>query len=127
MLLRLTVQEVFLDDEDQYGLDEHGNRMFHGIALQSLLDEMRVKDGCVDVPVLHPLEELGVTVAADGPEVDLGSSWCDSGVRAEVLDDATIRVSLAKWRDRDPDRTYLVIGWRAELTPYEERLLGRRP
>lgn len=122
MKIEAIVREVSRDDKSLYADGPDGAPMFIGHPLRDYLARM-TEDGYVDLP-FHPVvrsrpPEEGVATAHPG--LSLANDRVDPDVTLDVVDAETVRVSLQKWRGRDPDNTFRMIGFQFSPTDAAER------
>jgi hypothetical protein len=113
--IRLMAREA---DPSEIVEDRDGAERRRGTPLRNFLDRMNANDGWVDVhittlakidPATAKVAGSLKTVTTSSPVVKLDTVSADVPMR--VVDDATVQINLNRWRDRDPDSTYLVVGW----------------
>jgi hypothetical protein len=104
------VRQVDRDDPSMWDEGPNGRQVFMGRPLREFLAEMAQKDGCIDIP--RPVGDA---------EIAFHTSDVDDSADPTIVDPRSVRVSLRKWRHRDPDTTYLQIGWRLIATDDTER------
>jgi hypothetical protein len=122
MKIKLSVREVFRDDPKQYAELPDGSTKFMGTPLRRFITQIQENDGLVEILVAPgPLESLGKTAKATSDELDLSSELVHPTVRAEVVSSDMVRIDLSHWKDRDPDNTFLSVGWRYEMNDEELR------
>jgi hypothetical protein len=111
MEIHAIVREVSRDDTSLYAFNDDGTRRFMGRPLRDYLPLMS-SEGCIDLPLeAGPLEALGEEVTTVNRRLCLVNSQVDPDVTLEVVDAHTVRMSLDKWRGRDPDNTFLMIAF----------------
>jgi hypothetical protein len=113
------VREVSKEDKSLYAVGPEGP-MFMGHPLRDFLSRMDA-DGYISVPLPPgPLGAVKPVTTAD-PELSLTNPQVDPDVHIEIVDERTLRVSIAKWRDRDPDNTFLRVAFQFTPTTEAER------
>ncbi|MFE5331254.1 hypothetical protein ACFRCG_33180 [Embleya sp. NPDC056575] len=124
MRVKLIVREVSRDDPDQYAEHEDGSRHFMGQPLRMHWDEIQQNGGHLDLVLTPgPLAAIGRSAKTSDPDLLLKSELVHPSVRCEVIGPETVRVSLRHWLHRDPDETFLSIGWSFEITEQEKAAL----
>ena len=119
MRITAIVREVSREDKSLYAVSPEGP-MFMGHPLRDYLSQMD-DDGFIRVPL--PPGPLGGANAATTahPNLSLANPEVDRDAHVEIVDERTLRVSIAKWRDRDPDTTFLRIAFQFTPTTEAER------
>jgi hypothetical protein len=114
------VHEVSADDRSQYAVGPDGKPMFMAHPLKDYLSRMDA-DGFITMPVPPgPLAHVDAVTTAH-PGLVLASSRVDKDAHIEIVDEQTVKVSIAKWRDRDPDKTFLRVAFQFMPTTDSER------
>jgi hypothetical protein len=121
MRIEVIVREVSKDDESIYGLGPGNERIFRGRPLREFLARIDAS-GYVEMPLpAGPLAATGRVATTSDPGFSLIGPRVDPDVEVKVRDEGTVLVSLQKWRDRDPDNTYLQLAFQFNPTDQEER------
>jgi hypothetical protein len=110
------VREVSPDDESMYRPGPDGS-IFMGYPLRNYLSNMDA-DGYIRVPLPPGARVEADSPAAAAPEMSLVNAHVDPDVHIDMIDASTVRISIAKWRERDPDNTFLRVGF--QLMPASE-------
>jgi hypothetical protein len=119
--IEVIVREVSKDDESMYGLGPDNERIFRGRPLREFLARIDA-NGYVEMPLpAGPLAATGRPATTTNPGFSLIGSRVDPEVEVKVRDEGTVLVSLRKWRDRDPDNTYLQLAFQFNPTDEEEQ------
>ena len=117
MKINAIIRSVSRDDRSLFGKDPDGKQRFIGHPLRDY-QARRDADGFVNMP-LPPsvLAQLGSSLTTGHPGFSV-TEHVEHGIDVRVAGPHMVRFSLDKWRDCDPDTTFLLVGFK--ITPHDD-------
>lgn len=117
MKINAIIRSVSRDDQSMYARDLDGKQRFIGHPLRDY-QSRKDADGFVSMP-LPPsvLEKLGSSATMAHPAF-WATEQIEHGIEIQVAGPSMMRFSLDKWRDCDPDTTFLLVAFM--ITPHDD-------
>jgi hypothetical protein len=117
MKINPIIRTVSRDDQALYGKGIDGKRQVVGHPLRDYLAR-KDADGFVSMPLpARLLAELGSSLTTADAGFSLGEQ-IERGIDVRIAGPGMVRFSLDKWRDCDPDNTFLLVAF--AITPRDD-------
>lgn len=129
MQINFILTELDPSDPDSYATMDDGRKVRLGYPLRDYLARMD-KDGYIAVSTSPMARNAGLTapLTAEHPAMSAALSHA-TGQGIDILPTGpeTYKVSIAQWRKRDPDKTFLRVAWTVKFSPEEQaRMAGSK-
>lgn len=116
MKINTIIRTVSRDDRSLHGKGPDGKQMFFGHPLRDY-QALKDADGFVNMPLPSALRDELPSVTTAHPAFSM-TGQVEHGIELKVAGPHMLRFSLDKWRDCDPDTTFLLVAFM--ITPNDD-------